>query len=221
MTIPKEEIYTFKILIFGDTSSGKAQFISSFCEDNFKEDTLTTIGLDTKTKYVKKGDKKIQLIIWDSAGQERFRSIAKNACRGTDGIILVYDISNIRTFNHIRDFLNSIKENIDISKIGIIIVGNKCDKSDSDRVVDEEMKNNFEIRNNIKIYEASAKDNINVTECFNVLIDKMIELGLGKKRKIYDDNDDDNEIEDGNEHKLKVEGKKRNNNCFGGRAKKK
>jgi len=204
----KEDIYTFKILLLGDSTIGKTAFILRFCEDKFDSDSLTTIGLDQKNKYVKRGDKKLELHIWDTAGQERFRSIAKNLFKGADGIVLMYDISNYNSFKHIKEWINNIKDSIDISKVGLIIVGNKCDLPDSERKVDEESKKLFEANHNMKIYEASAKDNINVNDCFIILIDKMIELGLGKKKNSDDD-------EDG---KLKPSAKNENRGCCGGGA---
>ena len=202
----KEDIYTFKILLLGDSTIGKTAFILRFCEDKFDSDSLTTIGLDQKNKYVKRGDKKLELHIWDTAGQERFRSIAKNLFKGADGIVLMYDISNYNSFKHIKEWINNIKDSIDISKVGLIIVGNKCDLPDSERKVDEESKKLFETNHNMKIYEASAKDNINVNDCFIILIDKMLELGLGKKK-----NSDDDE-----EGKLKPGNKRDNRGCCGG-----
>ena len=78
MTIEEEEaMISFKILLLGDSTVGKSAFILRFCENKFEEDSLTTIGLDQKNKFVKRGDKKLELHIWDTAGQERFRSIAK------------------------------------------------------------------------------------------------------------------------------------------------
>ena len=212
----EEDIFVFKILTLGDTSSGKAQFISRFCEDRFDKDSYTTVGIEIKHKYVKIRDKKIDLRIIDTAGQEKFGGIAKNYFKSADGIILMYDITKLVSFKNIEDYINMIKNNTDITKLAIIIVGNKCDLSDK-REVNEKMRKDFETHYNMKIYEASAKDNINVNECFIALIDKMIELGLGKKL-IDDDNNDD----DGDERKLKIERKKRNNNnCFGSKGKKK
>ena len=136
----KEEIISFKILLLGDSTVGKTAFILRFCEDKFDEDSLTTIGLDQKNKYVKRGDKKIELHIWDTAGQERFRAITKNLYKGADGILLMYDMSNLVSFNHIKEWINSIKESVDISKIALIIVGNKCDLTTQEITVDEEKK---------------------------------------------------------------------------------
>jgi len=70
--------------------------------------------LDQKNKYVKRYDKKIELHIWDTAGQERFWAIAKYLYKGADGILLMYDMSILISFNHIKEWINSIKESVDI-----------------------------------------------------------------------------------------------------------
>ena len=205
----KEEIISFKILLLGDSTVGKTAFILRFCEDKFDEDSLTTIGLDQKNKYVKRGDKKIELHIWDTAGQERFRAIAKNLYKGADGILLMYDMSNLVSFNHIKEWINSIKESVDISKIALIIVGNKCDLTTQEITVDEEKKKNFEETRKLKIIEASAKKNINVNDSFIVLIDKMLALGLGKKKTNGIDDDGNQKLQSNNNDKKK-------SNCCGG-----
>ena len=216
----KEEILSFKILLLGDSTVGKTAFILRFCEDKFEEDSLTTIGLDQKNKFVKRGDKRLELHIWDTAGQERFRSIAKNCYKGADGIILMYDISKYETFKHIKTWINNIKESIDIDKIALIVVGNKCDLPDSEKNVDQDSKQNFENTSKMKIIEASAKDNINVNESFISLIDKMLELGLGKKKGSDDDNDND-EVNNAQQLKSnKTNDKKKKDNCCGGSRKK-
>ena len=182
MTEQKKEIYIYKIVILGNTSVGKTSFLIRFCDDKFLEDSLTTIGVDYKNKFVKRNNKNIKLIIMDTAGQERFRSIGKNMIRDADGIILMYDVTNEGSFNEMKEWINNIKENTDIEKIGIIMVGNKIDLKDSIKI-NKQSKTNFENKYSIKIYEASAKDNINVNETFIYLVDKMQQLGLGQIEK--------------------------------------
>ena len=99
--------------------------------------------------------------IFITAGQERFRAIARNLYKNADGIVLMYDISNKNSFQDIKDWINRIKDNTDLNKIGIIIVGNKIDLEE-ERVVDQEMRENLEEKEKIKVLEASAKNNINV-----------------------------------------------------------
>ena len=204
----REEIISYKLLLLGDSTVGKTAFILRFCDDKFDDDSLTTIGLDQKNKFVKRGDKKIELHIWDTAGQERFRSIAKNLYKGADGIILMYDISNNSSFQNIKRWISSIKDAVDITKIALVIVGNKCDLPNEEKVVDQDSRQALEKQYNFKIIEASAKENINVNESFIALIDKMMGLGLGKKKT--------NDFDDDGGQKLKdSEGNRRNNNCCG------
>ena len=186
----KEDFLTFKILLLGDSEVGKTSYILRFCDDKFQENSLTTIGLDTKTKFIKVNDKKIQLIIWDSAGQERFKSIAKNSFKGAHGLILMYAVNKKKSFRAIKEWINNIKEGIDIKKVGLIIVGNKIDLPLEEREVNEEMVKSLKENENIEIMEGSAKNNINVNECFVKLIEKMLELGLGQKKESLEDDDE-------------------------------
>ena len=123
----------------------------------------------------------------------------------------MYDISNKKSFQDIKDWLNSIKDNIDFNKIGIVIVGNKIDLEE-ERVVDQEMRENLEEKEKIKVLEASAKSNINVNDVFIELIDRMEKLNLGvKHQSSYDDNDDEEEVNPGRQS-VKLSNKKENNN---------
>ena len=191
----KEEVITFKILLLGDSEVGKSSFILRFCEDTFREDSLTTIGLDTKTKFIKRNNKKIQLVIWDSAGQERFKAIAKNTLKGAHGILLMYAINNKSSFRAIKDWINSIKESVDINKTGLIVIGNKIDLPPEQRIIDKDMVESLKEKENVEVIEASAKNNINVNEAFISLIDKMVGLGIGTvKTAVGDDDEDDKKI---------------------------
>ena len=188
---------TFKIMLLGDSSVGKTAFILRFCDGKFEDDTLTTIGLDTKTKFVSHKDRKIQLQIWDTAGEERFHSIAKSCYKGADGILLMYDVSNINSFKHIKNWINDIENNITVpkNKLALIIIGNKSDLPESEKKVDKKDMTDFENKFKYKIIEASAKADKNVNESIIALIDKMLELGLGKVKKSLDDEDDGQKLD--------------------------
>ena len=204
---------TYKILILGDSSVGKTAFIVRFCEDKFQEESISTIGVDIKAKFLIRKEKKINLQIWDTAGQERFRSIAKNSYKGADRIILMYDITNISTFKHIKNWISDIKSKTDkpLDKLALLIIGNKSDLEEN-REVNEENKNDIINEHKLKIMETSAKENKNINESMIELIDKMIELGVGK---IKNDEDD----EDG--QKLGRNNTKKKKDCCQGGGKKK
>ena len=203
---------TYKVIILGDSKVGKTAFILRFCEDKFLEESLSTVGLDMKTKFVTRQNKKIQLQIWDTAGQERFRSITKNIYKGAHGILLMYDVTNKETFKHIKEWINNIRDNINnqIDKIAICVLGNKIDQPEEMKQVTEEDKQKFKDESNLDIMEVSAKSNININESIIELVDKMIELGVGIK-KSDDDEEDGQKLQ-----KIKTKKKKE---CCGGKKK--
>jgi len=207
---------TYKILILGDSTVGKTAFIVRFCEGKFEEDSLTTIGLDSKVKFISRQDKKIQLQIWDTAGQERFRSLSKSWYKGADGILLMYDISNYDSFKHIKNWINDIKTNISIpfEKLALIVIGHKSDLPEEKRKVDKNDIQTFENSHGIKIIEASAKIDKNVNESMIALIDKMLELGVGKIKTGDEDEDDNKKLS------LTKTKKKKGDCCAGGGKKK-
>ena len=211
-----KDMITYKILILGDSTVGKTAFIVRFCEGKFEEDSLTTIGLDSKVKFISRQDKKIQLQIWDTAGQERFRSLSKSWYKGADGILLMYDISNYDSFKHIKNWINDIKTNISIpfEKLALIVIGHKSDLPDDKRKVDKNDIQTFENSHGIKIIEASAKIDKNVNESMIALIDKMLELGVGKIKTGDEDEDDNKKLS------LKKTKKKKGDCCAGGGKKK-
>ena len=213
MTESTSKIITiFKILIVGDSEVGKTSFILRFCDNTFPDESLTTIGIDTKTKFIKRNDKKIQLVIWDTAGQERFKSIAKNTLKGADGVFLMYAINKKNTFKSIKDWISSIKESLNTEKLGLLIIGNKCDLPEEEREVDDDMVKALQDKEKVEIIEASGKDNINVNESFLKLIDKMIELELGRQKTINDEYEDENENDKGQKLQLQNTIKRNNNN---------
>ena len=177
----EEDIMTFKILLLGNQEVGKTSFIIRFTEDQFNESPLSTIGVDIKNKEIKRKDKNILLKIFDTAGEERFKSISKNYFASADGVLLLYDISNENSFKSIKEWIENIKENVNLSEIGLIIVGNKCDMPEEEKVVNNLMIKDLEKSLNVKVIEASAKSNINVTESFMLIVDKILELKFSGK----------------------------------------
>ena len=168
---PKKE-RSFKILLLGDSAVGKTCFIKRYLDDTFQDAYLSTIGFDFKYKYVTlKNGKEMKVQIWDTAGQERVRSIAKSYYKGAQGIILIYDVTDVRSFKNIKNWLSQIKEEAS-SKICIVLVANKIDCSEKRKVSEEEGQKLADDLD-LKIFEASAKDNINVSEAFQEVVEDM------------------------------------------------
>ena len=93
--------YMAKIIIIGDSGVGKTNFITRFCEDNFKDSYVATIGVDFKIKTVEVGGKRYKLQIWDTAGQERFKNITQTYYKGAAGVVLAFSITDRHSFENI------------------------------------------------------------------------------------------------------------------------
>ncbi|KAM9861057.1 ras-related protein Rab-8B isoform 3-T3 [Aulostomus maculatus] len=102
--------YLFKLLLIGDSGVGKTCLLFRFSEDAFNTTFISTIGIDFKIRTIELDGKKIKLQIWDTAGQERFRTITTAYYRGAMGIMLVYDITNEKSFDNIRNWIRNIEE---------------------------------------------------------------------------------------------------------------
>ena len=208
---------SFKIILIGDSSVGKTSLLLRYCDGTFDADSISTIGIDRKCKYLKRDDKYIELNIWDTAGQERFKSIAKNSFKGADGILLIYDLTNKKTYFSVKKWMDDIKESTDINKIGFIVVANKCDAEKEEIEVDEDMEKKLIETHDIKVIKTSAKNNINVDETFTSLVEMMLNLGIGKKWASDEDDDDENK----DQNKSVFLNNKKNKASGGGCCKKK
>ncbi|KAG7319878.1 hypothetical protein KOW79_017021 [Hemibagrus wyckioides] len=159
--------YLFKLLLIGDSGVGKTCVLFRFSEDAFNSTFISTIGIDFKIRTIELDGKKIKLQIWDTAGQERFRTITTAYYRGAMGIMLVYDITNEKSFDNIKNWIRNIEEHAsaDVEKM---ILGNKCDINEK-RQVSKDRGEKLALEYGIKFMETSAKANINVENAFLTL----------------------------------------------------
>mmetsp|Transcript_4740 Transcript_4740/g.4917 ORF Transcript_4740/g.4917 Transcript_4740/m.4917 type:complete len:279 (+) Transcript_4740:31-867(+) len=124
----EDEMPSFKVLTIGESGVGKTSVLLRFTENKFMPTFLSTIGIDYKSKILKYEDTKYVLKIWDTAGQERFKTITQQYYKGSNGIILVFDLSDDTTFYKLQDWIKQIREYI--SSVSIILLGNKSDLFD-------------------------------------------------------------------------------------------
>ncbi|XP_075032307.1 ras-related protein Rab-13 isoform X2 [Calonectris borealis] len=134
--------HLFKLLLIGDSGVGKTCLIIRFAEDNFTSTYISTIGIDFKIRTVDIDGKKIKLQVWDTAGQERFKTITTAYYRGAVGIILVYDITDEKSFENIQNWMKSIKENASAG-VERLLIGNKCDMEGKRKVQRDEAEKAF------------------------------------------------------------------------------
>lgn len=169
----------FKLLLIGDSGVGKTCILFRFSDDAFTTTFISTIGIDFKIKTVELQGKKIKLQIWDTAGQERFHTITTSYYRGAMGIMLVYDITNEKSFENIVKWLRNINEhaNEDVEKM---ILGNKCDMDDK-RVVNKSRGEGIALEHNISFLETSAKANINIEKAFTDLTLSILNKTPGRE----------------------------------------
>ena len=163
-------LLTLKLLIIGDSRVGKTSLLLNYVEKIFPEAHISTLGVEYKEKEIIKDNYIIRLQIWDTAGEERFRSITKSIYRNANGILFVCDITNRESFKNIKNWIKDA-DNVDKDIKGIII-GNKIDL-DNERVVSVEDLEETGKKYDMPFIETSAKTRMNVNKCFEVLIDEL------------------------------------------------
>jgi len=156
--------YLFKLVIIGESSTGKTAILTRFVDEVFESDYICTVGVDFKMKTIRVDDKAIKLQIWDTAGQERFRPIVSCYYRGAHGCILCYDVTNRCSFERIESWLDQYRD-ITTPKNTIILVGNKKDQ-ESDREVTVAEAKELADKLNASFFETSAKNNEGISEVF-------------------------------------------------------
>ena len=156
--------YSFKYIIIGDAYVGKSNLLLRYAHGQFKDDYQLTIGVEFAAKNVKIRGKTYRIQIWDTAGQESFRSITRGYYKSSVCALVVYDISNKESFNNISTWIEDCK-NQSPKTIFFVLVGNKSDLEDKRQVSTEEGQELAE-KYGIPFYETSAKTGTNINEIF-------------------------------------------------------
>ena len=158
-----------KLLTLGETTVGKSSFINYFIDKKFSLNYLPTLGFDFKVKKINlPNGKNVKLKVFDTAGQERFKSMSLNHLKKVDGILLIYDITNKATFENITKWINDIRQSRG-KTLPVVLCGNKCDLEDR-RVIPTEMGKKKAEENGMSFIETSCKDGINIDEAFMELV---------------------------------------------------
>ncbi len=169
-----EREFVFKITILGDAAVGKTSLINQFIEEGFQDDYKPTLGANIVRKDVNLDGVKVRLIMWDLAGQEKYRVVRSMYFQGCEGALLVYDITRYNTLESIkskwlRDFKKYVKK-----KGAFVLIGNKSDLEGQRAVTAERGK---ELARKIKasqFIETSAKVGENIEEAFTLLVNQIL-----------------------------------------------
>jgi small GTP-binding protein len=159
---------TYKVVIFGDSNTGKEVLTQRFLTNLFKSDTKMTIGVDFEVKSMEINDKKVKLQIWDFGGEERFRFLLPTYVRGANGALFIYNINNYSTLAHIDDWLLVVKSEIRSEKdsFPIVVVGIFSEKEDVREIPAEVAFNIAKSRGVDGFVECSPITGENVEETF-------------------------------------------------------
>ena len=216
--VPVEDLIKLKLIVVGNQSTGKSCILNRFVNETFDENYQATIGLDFQSKNVTIHDQDVRLILYDTAGQEKFRSLIPMYIREAQIILLIYDISNRDSFDSLPKWLREVMD-VKNSEAVFALIGNKIDLENERKVTFEEGQK-FADQNNFIFQEVSAKDGTNFqklfeTQLFEAIYNKFKNEFDKREKMGYDDNNDNYETNENtnktNDNKVKLEMNNNNN----------
>ena len=165
-----DPVTTIKIITLGDSSVGKTSVLLRFTENTFSPTMMSTVGIDSKSRTLSMADRSYRVQVWDTAGQEKFRTISYTFYNRADGILLMYDVTDPNSLQHVTSWMAQIRERAK-KDVAITLVGNKTDLADSkDFSSGERLANSY----NIKFFPTSAKTGENVENAFMSLVSEIV-----------------------------------------------
>ena len=214
----EEDMQHYKIIFLGDQYVGKSSILNRFYQDKFEPDYQATIGLDFHSKNVSINGTSVRLLLYDTAGQEKFKSLIPMYIRDANIIIVVYDITSKDSFLHTDHWVNETKD-LKREDAIFVLVGNKIDLEDK-RVLETKEAENFANEKGFLFYEVSAKSGQGIQELF----ENQIFPEMARKFKIGDEEEVNNEQQN-NTKGVKLDGNtdkksKKKGCCGGGKSKK-
>ncbi|XP_017066831.1 ras-related protein Rab-39B [Drosophila eugracilis] len=168
--------YQFRLILIGDSTVGKSSLLKFFTDGKFAELSDPTVGVDFFARLIEMKDgTQIKLQLWDTAGQERFRSITKSYYRNSVGVLLVYDISNHASFEHIPLWMMEAQRHIEPHHPVFALVGCKLDliNAGGHREVTTEEAQKFAKQHGLHFVETSARSGANVEEAFRMVTQEV------------------------------------------------
>mmetsp|Transcript_3860 Transcript_3860/g.5868 ORF Transcript_3860/g.5868 Transcript_3860/m.5868 type:complete len:217 (+) Transcript_3860:157-807(+) len=166
----------YKIVLIGDSGAGKTSLVTRYVSDKFDASSISTIGVEYGAKTVSVNSKVVKAQIWDTAGQDRFRAIAKQYYRNAFGAIIVFDITQRMSFENVKRWLTEVRD-VAPQDVVTMLVGNKADLKQH-RAVSTEEARAFASQEQMNFMETSAKDSENVSVAFEKLVAEIMRRKL-------------------------------------------
>ena len=181
-----------QLLIIGDSTVGKTSMLGRYVNGVFNSNYLATIGLDNFTKDEVIDNKTVRIKIWDTAGQEKYQSLTKGFFRNAQGIMVVFDVTNIETYYNVLYWTQSIKTHMgsNIDQISVIIIGNKIDCIE--REVNKQEAEKYCEELGYPYFETSSKTGENVNETILYLVKQVLKKRYLNKTKSFNSGNGNN-----------------------------
>ncbi|CAL9736525.1 ypt/Rab-type GTPase Ypt7p [Monosporozyma servazzii] len=183
-----------KVIILGDSGVGKTSLMHRYVNDKYSQQYKATIGADFLTKEVAVDDKVATMQVWDTAGQERFQSLGVAFYRGADCCVLVYDVTNTKSFENIKTWRDEFLVHANVSSpetFPFVILGNKVDIEDNKKTVNAKSAQELtKSLGNIPLFLTSAKDAINVDSAFEEIARNALQQNQNDADAFEDDFND-------------------------------
>ena len=180
----EESEMIFKIIIVGNSSTGKTKIIDRYLKNIFEDNSIPTLGFQMYKKEFQIEQDKITVQIWDTAGQEKYASLTSSYYKSAKGALVVYDITDKESFNKIEKLVDDLKNGCD-KNIYIILLGNKIDLEDR-RVITKEEGENLAQKLNLGFGEVSAKTGDGIEEAFQKLINEVYRISKNEFKSYSD-----------------------------------
>ena len=179
----KDSDMIIKLLLIGNTYVGKTMIVQKFIDNSFSKSTVSTIGVDLQSKIIDINGKKVKYLIWDTAGEDRMKTMTYSYYRGCHVILVVYDVTERKSFQNVTTWVECI-DKFAKSNVLRILVGNKTDLEDKRVITTEEGKKLAE-ENGLKYYEISALKITGLHEMFEDIAKEYVEIYEQKQYKNF------------------------------------